>query len=67
MKTQQESLEGAAKEKSVLDALAGNVVSGRGEDLKKVQRESGDEERRAEQEKLVKKERIFVEDNGQIH
>ena len=41
-----------ARTKSVLDALAGNVVSGKVKDLKEVERESGDEERRAEHENL---------------
>ena len=62
MMTMQESLDNAARAKAEVDAKEGNVVAGRVEDLNDIEGESGDEERRAEQEEPVKQERKVGED-----
>ena len=62
MMTMQESLDNAARAKAEVDALEGNVMSGRVEDLNDVKGQSGDEERRAKQEEPVKQERKVGED-----
>ena len=55
--TMQESLDNAARAKAEVDALEGNIMSGRVEDLNDTEGVSGDEESRAEQEEPVKHER----------
>ena len=63
MMTIQESLDNAARAKAVVDALEGNFMSGRVKDLKDVEGVSGDEERRAEEDKLDEQEMKVGEDN----